>query len=86
LHLLSLSYTYYLLSLSLIKAATQLAVRKGIKVIATTRDESKADLIYKLGASYVIKINDDGLFDEAIRKYLGGTGVDIILGISFIHM
>lgn len=61
--------------------ALQLAVARGLEVIATTSDASKADLLRSLGARAVIDYKRRPDLAAAVRELTGGRGVDGIVDV-----
>lgn len=56
---------------------TQIAVRRGARVIGTASDEDKAALARSAGAAEVIAYRDVDVA-EAVADLTGGTGVDVV--------
>lgn len=61
------------------QAAIQLLKRKGAKVFATVRGESKRLKCLELGATAAFNVGDGGVFADAVRENNGGRGADIVI-------
>jgi NADPH:quinone reductase-like Zn-dependent oxidoreductase len=82
------SALFHAASSSVGQAAIQLAVRKGIKVFATTRSENKAAICTDLGASYTTVVKSDCLFAEKIIRQNCGLPVNAVfdcVGESYMN-
>lgn len=60
-------------------AATQLAVRHGLKVIGTAGAEEKLARCRELGASAAFNYKAEGGFKQPVLDATGGRGVDVVL-------
>ena len=61
------------------QAAIQMAVRKGIKVFATSRSAEKCSRCLALGASGAVVVDGDCKFADKIKELNEGSGIDVIL-------
>lgn len=62
--------------------ALQFAKLSGVRVIATTSDEEKAERLRELGADEVINYRQTPDWHIAVRKLTGGRGVDKVIEIG----
>ena len=61
--------------------AVQLATALGARVIATTGDDAKADLLRQLGADAVVNHRTDPCWPDAVRRLTGGRGADLVVDV-----
>ena len=59
----------------------ELAKLLGLRVIATTSSDSKAEMLKESGADHVIAA-PDGQFHKAVRELTGGAGADAVIEIA----
>lgn len=62
--------------------AVQLAAAMGARVIATTGDDAKADLLTRLGASAVVNHRTAADWPAAVRELTGGRGADHVVEVA----
>jgi NADPH:quinone reductase-like Zn-dependent oxidoreductase len=62
------------------RAATEIASQTGAVPIAVTRHMAKRDDLLAVGAAAVVA-TDEANVAEAVRRYTGGTGADIVLDL-----
>jgi NADPH:quinone reductase-like Zn-dependent oxidoreductase len=62
--------------------AVQLAAAMGARVIATTGDDAKAELLTRLGAAAVVNYRTSADWPAAVRELTGGRGVDHVVEVA----
>jgi NADPH:quinone reductase-like Zn-dependent oxidoreductase len=62
--------------------AVQLATAMGARVIATTGDDAKADLLTRLGAAAVVNHRSSRDWPAAVRELTGGRGTDHVVEVA----
>jgi NADPH:quinone reductase-like Zn-dependent oxidoreductase len=62
--------------------AVQLATAMGARVVATTGDDAKADLLRRLGAAAVVNHRTDPDWPGAVRELTGGRGADHVVEVA----
>lgn len=70
------------------QAAIQLAAKKGVTVIATTRSADKLETCISLGAHFGYVVDSNSSFSKYVLDATGGRGVDVILdpvGSSYLR-
>lgn len=62
--------------------AVQLAAAMGARVVATTGDDAKADLLTRLGAAAVVNHRSAADWPAAVRELTGGRGADHVVEVA----
>jgi NADPH:quinone reductase-like Zn-dependent oxidoreductase len=62
--------------------AVQLAAAIGARVIATTGDDAKAELLGRLGAAAVVNHRSTPDWPAAMRELTGGRGADHVVEVA----
>lgn len=62
--------------------AVRLATAMGARVIATTSDDEKADLLRRLGADAVVNRRTDPDWPAAVRDLTAGLGADLVVDVA----
>ncbi|MCO1657976.1 zinc-dependent alcohol dehydrogenase family protein [Pseudonocardia humida] len=62
--------------------AVQLAAAMGAKVVATTGDDAKAELLTRLGAAVVVNYRTAPDWPAAVREATGGRGADHVVEVA----
>ena len=62
--------------------AVQLATAMGARVIATTGNEARVELLRELGADVVLNYRDTPDWPDAVRAATGGRGADLVVEVA----
>jgi len=62
--------------------AVQLATAMGARVIATTGNDARVDLLRELGADVVLNYRDTPDWPAAVRAATGGRGADVVVDVA----